>query len=306
MGIDGGTELADQPPERYEADNFDGLTEQMKRSFERDGFLILENLLRPATCARLIERMGEIVDRMDPSAEAAVFSTRDNPQSKERYFFESARRIRFFFEEGAHDREGCLKGDFRQSINKVGHALHDLDPEFNRFSRQENFASIVESLGVVEPLLLQSMYIFKPPRIGGEVQYHQDATYLWTEPQTCLGLWVALEDATLENGCLWGIPGSHLEPSPRRRYRRNSSGYRAEIEVLDTREWSAEKSLPLEARRGSVIVLHGQFAHGSGPNRSEHSREAYSLHIIDASCTYATDNWLKWTPENRILGFDAA
>ncbi|MCH8203100.1 MAG: phytanoyl-CoA dioxygenase family protein [Proteobacteria bacterium] len=278
----------------------------MKRSFERHGFLILENLLRPATCARLIRRMRKIVDRMDPFAKAAVFSTRDNPQSTERYFFESARQIRFFFEEGASDEKGRLKGDFRQSINKVGHALHDLDPEFDQFSRHEIFASIVANLGIAEPLLLQSMYIFKPPHIGGEVQYHQDATYLWTEPQSCLGLWVALEDATLDNGCLRGIPGSHLEPSPRRRYRRKSSEYRAEIEVLDSRIWPLDEAVPLEARCGSVIVLHGQFAHGSGPNRSEHSREAYSLHIVDGGCTYATDNWLQWTPKNRIRGFDIA
>ena len=298
--------MADQLPERYEADSFDGLTEQMKRSFERHGFLILENLLRPATCARLIRRMRKIVDRMDPFAKAAVFSTRDNPQSTERYFFESARQIRFFFEEGASDEKGRLKGDFRQSINKVGHALHDLDPEFDQFSRHEIFASIVANLGIAEPLLLQSMYIFKPPHIGGEVQYHQDATYLWTEPQSCLGLWVALEDATLDNGCLRGIPGSHLEPSPRRRYRRKSSEYRAEIEVLDSRIWPLDEAVPREARGGSVIVLHGQFAHGSGPNRSEHSREAYSLHIVDGGCTYATDNWLQWTPKNRIRGFDIA
>ena len=298
--------MYDQGPERYEAGSFKHLSNRMRFSFARDGFLILENLLRPATCARLIRRMRKIVDRMDPFAKAAVFSTRDNPQSTERYFFESARQIRFFFEEGAHDSEGRLKGDFRRSINKVGHALHDLDPEFNRFSRQENFASIVEGMAIAEPLLLQSMYIFKPPRIGGEVQYHQDATYLWTEPQSVLGIWVALEDATLENGCLWGIPGSHLEPSPRRRYRRKNSGYRAEIEVLDTREWPAEKALPLEVRCGSVILLHGQCAHGSGPNLSDHSREAFSLHIVDGQCAYAGDNWIKWEHDNRILGFDHA
>lgn len=299
-------ELVPQQPTRYNAGAFSRIGRSMKQSFARDGFLILENLISDGTCTRLIERMGEIVDDMDPAADAAIFSTRDSPQSGERYFFESARQIRFFFEEGAHDSDGRLKGDFRRSINKVGHALHDLDPEFNRFSRQENFASIVEGLAIAEPLLLQSMYIFKPPRIGGEVQYHQDATYLWTEPQSVLGIWVALEDAMLENGCLWGIPGSHLEPSPRSRYRRKSSGYRAEIEVLDTREWSAEKSRPLEASCGTVIVLHGQFAHGSGPNLSDHSREAFSLHIVDGQCAYADDNWIKWEHDNRILGFDHA
>jgi len=59
----------------------------------------------------------------------------------------------------------------------------------------------------------QSMYIFKQGRIGGEVTAHQDATYLFTAPhQTCLGLWLALDDATLDNGCLWARKGSHREP----------------------------------------------------------------------------------------------
>ena len=61
------------------------------------------------------------------------------------------------------------------------------------------------------------MYSFKQPRIGGEVTSHQDSTFLFTEPrQTCLGLWLALEKATEENGCVWGRPGSHNEPVRRR------------------------------------------------------------------------------------------
>jgi phytanoyl-CoA hydroxylase len=298
-------ELSGQPPRRYDASSFSGINQDMKRSFARDGFLVLENLVTMDACAALIDRMRLIVDGLDKSDAAAVFSTRDNPQNYERYFFESARQIHFFFEEGAHDDEGHLKGEFHNSLNKVGHALHDLDPEFSRFSRQDHFAAIAEGLGSLKPLLLQSMYVFKPPGIGGDVQYHQDATYLWTEPQSCIGLWVALEDATLENGCLWGFPGSHLEAAPRKRYRCRDNGSKwAETEVLDAGEWPLEASVPLEARRGSVIILHGQFAHGSGPNRSGSSREAYSLHIIDGTCSYAKDNWLEWTPENQIRGFD--
>src|SRR5678816_2279691 len=55
--------------------------------------------------------------------------------------------------------------------------------------------------------LVQSMYIFKQPNIGGEVTCHQDSTFLYTEPVEIAGLWFALEDATIENGCLWAIPG---------------------------------------------------------------------------------------------------
>ena len=55
------------------------------------------------------------------------------------------------------------------------------------------------------------MYIFKQPNIGGEVTCHQDSTFLYTEPIDIVGLWFALEDATIENGCLWAIPGGHRQ-----------------------------------------------------------------------------------------------
>lgn len=58
--------------------------------------------------------------------------------------------------------------------------------------------------------MVQSMYIFKSKRIGGAVLPHQDSTYIRTNPLSCKGIWVGLDDADKENGCLWGVPGSHL------------------------------------------------------------------------------------------------
>ena len=55
------------------------------------------------------------------------------------------------------------------------------------------------------------MYIYKNPKIGTSVLPHTDNTYLITNPMSCLGIWIALEEANKENGGLWGIPGSHKE-----------------------------------------------------------------------------------------------
>ncbi|KAI3738378.1 hypothetical protein L2E82_28407 [Cichorium intybus] len=63
-------------------------------------------------------------------------------------------------------------------------------------------SGILHSLGYKRPVIIQSMYILKQPGIGGEVVPHQDNSFLYTEPQTCTGLWLALEDATIVNGCL--------------------------------------------------------------------------------------------------------
>ena len=49
-------------------------------------------------------------------------------------------------------------------------------------------------------------------KIGGEVALHQDSTFLYTDPPSVVGLWVALEDATKENGCLWHLPGKRKNP----------------------------------------------------------------------------------------------
>jgi phytanoyl-CoA hydroxylase len=90
------------------------------------------------------------------------------------YFLDSASNISFFFEEDSFDADGHLVQDKALSINKCGHALHDLDPVFRKFSRSEKMECIYRSLGFQLPLPVQSMYIFKQPKIGGQVVPHQD------------------------------------------------------------------------------------------------------------------------------------
>jgi len=209
----------------------------------------------------------------------SIFSTNEQTRRSDDYFLESGDKIRCFFEEDA------------KSINKIGHALHDLDPAFARFSHDRRLGELVASLGLAQPRLLQSMYIFKHALVGGEVTPHQDHTFLWTDPPSVTGLWFALEDATIDNGCMWALPGSHTSPA-RKRFHRVAGGGTA-FEVLDERPFPTEGFVPLEAPKGTCIVLHGLLLHKSGANSSPRSRHAYSLHYIDGAATYRTDNWLQ-------------
>ncbi|MFN8247282.1 MAG: phytanoyl-CoA dioxygenase family protein [Ferruginibacter sp.] len=88
-------------------------------------------------------------------------------------------------------------------MNKIGHAPHDLDPVFDRFSRSPQMKKLASALEMENECIIQSMYIFKHARIGGVVDVHQDASFLYTEPHSCIGFWFALEDASKENGCLY-------------------------------------------------------------------------------------------------------
>ncbi len=278
------------------------ISAEQTAAYERDGFLVLKDFVEPETCNRLRARAEELVREFDPKGVVSIFSTREQSRLTDSYFLESGDKIRFFFEENAFLSDGSLRQSKEKSINKIGHALHDLDPVFNGFSRTAEITRLVGDLGIDRPLLLQSMYVFKQPNIGGEVACHQDSTFLYTEPNAIAGLWFALEDATVENGCLWAIPGGHKLGLKSRWVRAPEGGMK--FEVYDSTPWPEQQLVALEVRKGTLIVLHGLLPHKSLENRSSKSRHAYTLHVISANCRYPEDNWLQRSAESPLRGFD--
>jgi len=270
-------------------------------AYQRDGFLVLENFVAGEACDLLRARAEELVRDFDLRGVVSVFSTQEQTRTSDDYFLESGDKIRFFFEENAFLTDGSLRQSKERSINKIGHALHDLDLVFDSFSRTPEIKRLVSDLGIADPLLLQSMYIFKQPHIGGEVTCHQDANFLFTEPLRTVGLWFALENASVENGCLWVIPGGHKLGLKSRFVRAENDGTR--FEIFDDSPWPEEKLQPLEVEKGTLIVLHGLLPHLSRENRSAKSRHAYTLHVIEASALYPASNWLQRSAEMPLRGF---
>ena len=285
----------------YAAPAEGGLSAPMLADYRSAGVLVLEDFVPVDACRRLRERALQLVDEFDPVSVRHVFSTTKQTQLDDSYFYESGDKIRFFLEDDAFDESGQLRQSKNDSLNKMGHAMHDLDPIFNAFSRTPELAAVTSTLGYAEPGIIQSMYIFKPPRIGGEVTCHQDSTFIYTEPESCTGFWFALEDATIENGCMQFIPGAHKMPLKQRNYRRDDGKF--VIETIDDTPWPEERKLPAEAKAGTMVIFDGRMPHLSGPNLSARSRHAYTLHVIDQSCHYPANNWLQRSADLPLRGF---
>merc|ERR1719174_992273 len=280
--------------------------------------------------------MKELIESWDPAEKALpVFVTsqeeQEDAQGSSDYFLDSADRVHFFLEKGTQGEDGKLKPDLdkHRVLNKVGHGLHVADEVFRKYSHSDKVLDLVEELGWKDPVLPQSMYIFKQPGIGGEVTSHQDSTFLYTTPRvSCLGLWLALDAASLENGCIWARPGSHKEPV-RRHFKRNPAHFdqgdkKAPQMVFDNLEGASNETcaqamkwegkmpegweppskglkekgfMPVECEVGDLVVIHGQVDHLSLPNKSDRQRETFQLHLVEGpteGITWADSNWLQY------------
>ncbi|MYN26312.1 phytanoyl-CoA dioxygenase family protein [Duganella levis] len=277
------------------------LTESQKQQYQRDGFIVIPGFKSAEEIARLRARAAQIVNDFDPAAQSGIFSTIEQEKTTDDYFLGSDNTVRCFFEEEAFGVDGQLKQAKELSINKIGHAMHDLDPAFRAFTADARLEELARELGLSDPKVWQSMYIFKQPGIGGEVRWHQDATYFDTDPVSVTTFWFALEDATLDNGCMWAEPGGHRGPM-RERFLRNGDDVR--MEKLSDMGWPDNSTaVPLECKAGSLVCFHGLLPHYSAPNRSAVSRHAYTLHVTDGATSYSPQNWIQRDDKLPARGF---
>lgn len=118
-------------------------------------------------------------------------------------------------------------------------------------------------------------YFNKPPKIGKATPPHQDAYYFNIKPAQAVTLWIALEDANEENGCVNYITGSHLK-GMRPHGRTQTLGFSQSILDYGTEEdRAAFRSFP--AKPGDLLIHHSMTVHGAGTNQTNRSRKALGL-----------------------------
>ena len=266
-------------------------------AFWRDGVVCVPRYLDDATVDALRERMSRYIAdeaaarRAAATAEEKVeFSTTTKSHAASTYFATSGDKVRFFLEAGCSDL-----GVSEATVNKVGHGLHIDGDLFQRFCARPDFGALCRRVvGMRHPTAIQSMYILKPPKVGGVVVPHVDSTWLHTTPVSVVGLWFALDDCDVNNSCLRVRKGSHWDPvTARCRLDAGSTTTTTTHGTLPTDDVDALE--PLECPKGSLVMFGGQTVHASGPNLSTKSRHAFVFHVVDDACRWDEDNWISPT-----------
>eukprot|EP01100_Stratorugosa_tubuloviscum_P015466 TRINITY_DN8935_c0_g1_i1.p1 TRINITY_DN8935_c0_g1~~TRINITY_DN8935_c0_g1_i1.p1 ORF type:complete len:291 (-),score=131.20 TRINITY_DN8935_c0_g1_i1:21-893(-) len=271
----------------------------IKNQYQQNGYYVVSDFWNNQQIQTILTEINRIVDEFQPDPTfLSIFSTISQEETSDSYFLTSGDKIRFFLEEGIVNEQGKLTVDKKEAINKIGHGLHELNDIFREYSTQPKIKQIAKLvMNLIEPQIVQSMVICKPPKIGGYVDLHQDSTFLYTEPLSCNAFWWALEDATVENGCLFVKPGSHTS-IVKRKFIRNPDPNSKNNLIFDPPkpETQAEDLcgfIPLECKAGSLVILHGSTEHYSNVNTSPNSRNVYTMHVIDGKANYLSNNWLQ-------------
>lgn len=252
------------------------LGDDQKEQFRTEGYLAFSNVLSPeetAAARRALARItaelsGDPQSKYRPPAEGkgnqkgATYVRPDSPSMLQL--------------EPGFDPEGKSVEEIDRNVRKYMWFSRE-DPVFQKMVLPGSpLHGVVASILGTDPVLFQEMALVKPAHLGCEKPWHQDNAYFSVEPlDAILGVWIALDDAKVENGCMHVIPGGHKLGGLKHHH-----GSDCEI---DPSLLEVEKSVPVPIPAGGAMFFYGMLPHETPPNRSASRRRALQFHYRGAN-----------------------
>lgn len=209
--------------------------------------------------------------------------------------------------DGAGLHEGSLIMPENNLSERTASSAEKRVSKIFRLHRRPVFRSFIEDprlLGLVSELLgsrvdcFLSQFIFKNPGAWGQ-PWHQDSFYFPFDQTPQIGLWLAVSDATLDNGCLWVLPGSHREPVHPHVTDRRPGANLGYVEIVDH---DMSNAIPVLIRAGDLLVFHSHLMHRSMDNQSDGIRAAMVFHCarsgtrIQTAVDAPVNDWMALPP----------
>lgn len=155
----------------------------------------------------------------------------------------------------------------------------------------EKIVSVLTNIIGPNVKCMQSMLFVKAPRKAGQ-SWHQDEFYIPTRDRSLTGVWIAIDDASVDNGCLWIIPG---RPGNIMRRVESKNDEYADVDSIDVSGYGADAPIPVEVKSGSVVFFNGYTLHSSRRNKTtDRFRTALVNHYMNA------DSMLPWDQDRKL------
>ena len=183
------------------------MSDQFVKDFEQNGLAVIPDFLTEDEMQSLKNEVDRLIAEANLKPDPSLI---DGSVEKDiNHNKQSIDKIKFFIEREAFDEQNKFKyADIKSGLFRIAHNLHCQSPAFKKITFSDKVKGVLKKLGYGEPRVVQGMYLFKNPEIGGEFIPHQDRTYLLLleDNARMVGFWFPLEDATV---CLKGCSQTH-------------------------------------------------------------------------------------------------
>lgn len=238
--------------------NLDLINAEHVREFHERGYLAIQHAFTPAEVETGIAGLADLIDGKNPAYQGLQFEN-------------AARSIM--------DR---LSPDEKQDYIRKLFYYVEYEPRLKALSGHPKLLAVARQLiGDDEITMFQDMALIKPPRIGREKPWHQDMAYFNLPlTTTIVGVWIALDEATVENGCMMVVPGSHKKGAVIHFRRRD-------WQICDT-DIYLDGAVAVPLPPGGCLFFHGLIHHGTPANRSDKRRRAVQFHYKAAGVQFTS------------------